>query len=101
MQVIPLTAVPSQTLTVVLSNQTCQITVYQRAQGLFCDLSVNNSPIILSVLCENLNRIVRSVYLGFIGDLCFLDNEGSNDPDYTGLGSRFSLMYLEPADLPA
>lgn len=101
MEIIPLDPVPSQTLTVSLSNQTCQIKVYQKLYGLFLDLSVNNVLIIGGVLCENLNRIVRSLYLGFQGDLLFIDNQGSSDPTFDGLGARYSLAYLSPSDLPS
>lgn len=99
MLLIPLDAVPSQTVDIVLNNQVCTISVYQKSTGLFLDLSVNNALIIGGVLCENANRIVRSAYLGFIGDLAFLDTQGSTDPVYTGFGSRYELLYLEPADL--
>jgi hypothetical protein len=57
------------------------------------------SPILSGVLCENVNRLVRNSYFGFLGDLAFLDNQGTSDPFYTGLGTRYSLIYLEPADL--
>jgi len=68
--------------------------------GLFIDVFVNNQLIIGGVICENLNRIVRDSYLGFIGDLIFYDTtKGGNDPDYTGLGSRYLLVYLEQSDL--
>jgi hypothetical protein len=99
MLAIPLQAVPAQQVTVSLANQPCQIKVYQKTFGLFLDLSVNNSLIVGGVLCQNLNRIVRSLYLGFIGDLGFVDTQGSNDPDYTGLGARYLLVYLEVSDL--
>lgn len=100
MVLIPLLPVPSQTLTVSLSDQTCQIDIYQKQNGLFCNLYVNNALIIGGVICENLNRIVRSLYLGFVGDLCFNDTQGASDPFYTGLGSRFQFIYLTPDDLP-
>jgi hypothetical protein len=32
--------------------------------------------------------------MGFIGNLLFVDTQGSSDPTYDGLGSRFSLVYL-------
>ena len=100
MLAIPLLAVPSQILNVSLANQAVQLAVYQKLSGLYMDVYVNNSLIIGGVICENINRIVRSVYLGFIGDLLFYDNQGSEDPVYTGLGNRFSLIYLETTDLP-
>lgn len=99
--IIPVQAVPSQTLAVTLAGQGCQIELYQKTTGLYCNLYINNVLIIGGVICENLNRIVRSLYLGFIGDLCFLDNQGSTDPVYTGLGTRYSFIYLEASDLPA
>ena len=99
MKIIPLTATPAQTLIVVLGNQLCQIDVYQKFFGLFINLSVAGVLVIGGVVCENLNRIVRSTYLGFVGDLCFIDTQGSDDPDYVGLGDRYVLAYLEEPDL--
>lgn len=100
MQVVPLQAVPSQVLAVQLSNQACQLKVYMTLSGLYMDVSVNGGLIIGGVICENLNRIVRDLYLGFLGDFMFLDNQGKSDPVYTGLGTRYSLIYLSPSDLP-
>lgn len=99
MQVVPLQAIPNQTLTITLSEQVCQINVYQKGSNLYLDLLVNNALIIGGVVCENLNRIVRSLYLGFQGDLAFIDNQGSDDPIYTGLGGRFSLAYMLSSEL--
>lgn len=94
MQTIPLQAVPSQTVTVLLDEQYCQINVYQKAYGLFVDLYINNALVIGGVIAQNLNRIVRSSYLGFSGDLAFVDTQGTDDPHYSDLGGRFSLLYL-------
>lgn len=101
MQIIPLQPVPSQTFTITLNNQLCQINVYQKNTGLFLDLFVGGVLIIGGVICLNLVRIVRNTYLGFIGDLAFIDNQGSSDPFYTGLGTRYSLAYLELPDVAA
>lgn len=104
MLIIPLQAVPNQTATVILNGQVSQVNVYQEISGLYLDLYVNNVLVIGGVICENLNRIVRSAYLGFAGDLAFIDNEGSTDPVYTGLGgvgARYSLAYLTPAEIGA
>jgi hypothetical protein len=97
--IIPLRAVPSQIVSVTVADQVCRINVYQKSTGLFFDLYVDDTATILGVLCENLNRLVRMTYLGFIGDFTFLDNEGTSDPVYTGLGARYSLAYLEPSEL--
>ncbi len=97
MIVIPTQATPNQNLQVQLANQPCSISIYQEAYGLFLDLYVNNALVIGGVICENLNRIVRSAYLGFVGDLAFVDTQGTDDPIYTGLGDRWQLVYI-PAE---
>lgn len=99
MQIVPIQPVPSQIVSVALAGQACQISIYLRGATLYVDLSVNNATIIDGVAARNKNRIVRSLYLGFVGDLTFLDNQGSEDPQYTGLGTRWSLAYLETSDL--
>ncbi len=95
---VPIQAVASQTLAVVLANQPCRINIYSRRQGLFVDLYVNNVAIITGVIALDANLIVRDAYLGFIGDLAFYDTQGSDDPVYTGLGSRYVLIYIEASD---
>lgn len=94
MLTIPITAIPAQTFDAKLGGQNCTITIRQKDQGLFIDLAVNSLPVVSGVICRNLNRIVRYGYLGFIGDLCFVDTQGNEDPDYSGLGDRWVLMYL-------
>lgn len=101
MLVVPLQAVPSQVANVTLNGQACTIRAYQKFYGLFLDLLVDNNLIIGGVQCENNNRIVRSLYLGFQGDLAWTDTQGTNDPHYTGIGSRYFLMYITPQELPA
>jgi hypothetical protein len=97
--VIPLQPVPAQQIAVDLGNQPCTVTVYQKLSGLYMDLAVNDDPIVTGVICENKNRIVRSAYLGFTGDFIFVDSQGSSDPTFDGLGSRYTLTYLEISDL--
>lgn len=103
MQIIPTQPIPNQTLQVQLALQPCTIDIRQLLYGIFVDVYVGGTLIIAGVLAENLNRIVRSAYLGFVGDLVFFDTEigvGGDDPIYTGLGSRFILIYLEETELP-
>lgn len=101
---VPLQPVPNQTTQIILNNQNCQITVFQTSDALFMTLLVNDGEITGSVICQNQNRIVRDLYLGFIGDFIFYDTQpdpinGPSDPSYSGLGGRFQLLYLSPADL--
>jgi hypothetical protein len=92
--VIPLTASPNQTVDVTLAGQYCRINIYQKSVGLFLDLYVNDTLIIGGVLCLNRVKIVRDIYLGFIGELAFIDTQGNDDPNTTGLGTRFILAYI-------
>lgn len=99
MQLIPLTPVPSQSLTVNLAGQPCKIAIYTEETGLYIDLAINQKVIMTGVLCRDRVRLVRYSYLGFVGDLVFEDTTGSDDPIAEGLGNRFQLVYLEAGDL--
>jgi hypothetical protein len=99
-QIISLNAVPNQTLLTPVGNQNCRLSIFQTTNGMFMDVLVDEEPIIQGVLCLDRTLIVRDGYLGFIGDLMFIDTEGTNDPDYAGLGTRYALVYLEAAEVP-
>ena len=101
MQTIPLQAVPSQSINVTLNGQDCTIRVYTLDTGLFLDLEASGVPIVSAVICEDRTLLVRLAYLGFVGDLAFMDTQGTDDPLYSGLGSRWVLLYLTPSDLVA
>jgi hypothetical protein len=100
MQEVPTQAIANQSIQVQLADQACTLNVYQLAYGLFMDVYVNGALVVGGVVCQDANRIVRSLYLGFHGDLMWADTQGSDDPVYTGLGTRFRLIYVEVADLP-
>lgn len=107
-QVVPIQPNPNQTVQVVLSNQACTLNIYQKSTGLFMDVLVDDVLIIGGVICQNLNRIVRSLYLGFIGDFAWVDVQGTvdangiavgTDPVYTGFGTQYFLIYATPDEL--
>ncbi len=91
--IIPLVATAAQTLTATLSNQRVRLVVYEKAFGLYVDVYLNDALVIGGVVARNLTRIVRSVYLGLVGDFYFFDTQGADDPEYAALGSRFLLIY--------
>lgn len=116
MLLVPIQDVPMQQVRVTVGAQNCLLNIYQLdnsavaandptgnlpLQVLYMDVYVGTALIIGAVACQNLNRIVRDLYLGFIGDFVFNDTQGSSDPTSPGLGSRYQLIYLEIADLPA
>lgn len=98
--VVPLQQTAAQNFTISLNSQSCQIAVYQKTNGLFMDLAINNiTSIVFGEICQNLNRIVRYPYIGFLGDFIFYDTQGVSDPEYTGLGTRYQLLYLFPSEV--
>lgn len=98
MQTIPLQAVPSQIVKAVLGGQNCQISVYQKNQGMFVDVGANGAPVVSSILAHNAVPLVCIQYAGFQGNLVFIDTQGTEDPLYTGLGARWNLVYLTAAE---
>jgi hypothetical protein len=117
--IIPLQAVASQTVNVSLAGQACTINVYQKgilppfpaltvastgvyllSAVVYLDLYISNVLVLGGIRCMNGVAIVRNSYLGFTGDLAFYDTQGSTDPVYSGLGSRYVLAYLSAGDVP-
>lgn len=94
MQAVPLQPVPSQSVKVVLGGQNCQILVYQKPQGVFVDVAVNGVDVAVATIARDAVPLVCREYAGFAGNLLFIDSQGSADPSYDGLGSRFDLVYL-------
>lgn len=90
---IPLVAVPSQVTSVQLLDQSCRIAVYQKSTGLYLDLFTGTRTIAAGVLCHDRVWLIRDAYLGFAGDLAFIDTQGTSDPDYTGLADRYQLLW--------
>lgn len=99
MQAIPLQAIPSQAVNVVLAKQNCQITIYQKTTGLYFDLVVNGQPVVNTRLIRNAVLLVRYKYLGLLGDFMVMDMQGLNDPEHRGLGGRYQLAYIEAYEL--
>jgi hypothetical protein len=86
---------PNQTFTVTLADQGAQIALRQNGDELFFDLSVNDVPIVTSRVCRDRCRLLLGAkYRGFIGDFAFVDTQGTDDPFFTGLGTRYLLYYI-------
>jgi hypothetical protein len=99
MQQIAIQPVPSQQLQVVLDGQQCQIAVYVKTQCMFFDIAVNGNPLAYAVQAKNLVSLVPTSYLGFSGWFSFLDTQGTEDPQYGGLGTRWILVFLDQEDV--
>ncbi len=96
---VPLSPISNQAAITQLNGQNVQLNVRQTLYGLFMDVLVNNGVIISSVLCLDRNLIVRNLYFQFQGDFAWFDTQGTNDPDFTGIGTRYFLAYFSPDEL--
>ncbi len=96
MLTIPLAAAPSQTLAVTVVGQAVQISLRTLGAHLYFSMTTSGQPVVVTRICRNRQRLlVDAAYRGFVGDFSFIDTQGDTDPVYTGLGSRFLLVYLD------
>jgi hypothetical protein len=93
---IPLAAVPSQSLSIRLGGQPCQISLRKNGTFLYFSLLVNNAPIVTYRLCCNRQRLLLDArYKGFIGDFMFVDQSPADEPpEFEGLNTRWIFYYL-------
>lgn len=113
MLVVPLSEVPSQTLQIVLGGQNVQAAIYTKDgydftdptletpnTNIYVDLAYNGIVLTTTQISLDQKRLLLNrQYLGFVGDFIFIDTQGFDDPQWTGLGSRWLLLYLEATDL--
>lgn len=114
MQEVPLSALESQTLQILLNGQQCALSVYTKTgyeltdaieletviQIIYFDLTVNGVDITNTQNCVNLARLLLNrQYLGVVGDFVFIDTQGNEDPQWEGLGTRWVLVYLDADDI--
>lgn len=95
MLAIPLSSTPSQTIRTTLAQQDCTLNIYQKSTGLFVDLDLAGVRLVSGTVARDRAKLVRHGYLGFAGDLVFVDTQGFDDPKSSGLGGRWQLVYLE------
>lgn len=100
--IIPINAIPNQSLNVVLSNQNCTINLLSRNGNTFIDLFLNNVNILYARKLS-LTPILPYEYLQsvFIGNLILLNNDGNlyQNPDYKLFGVTQSLLYYNIAEI--
>ena len=98
--IIPLNAISRQTFSVALGSQNCQITIDQRGTwGVFVAIAVDAVDIVSSSLARDRVGLVRYAYTGFVGEVFFADTLGTSDPDYTGFGTQYLLVYDDAVKL--
>lgn len=93
MSTIPIGPYPNQNLTVLLSEQKCQIDIKQKSTGVFVNVTIDDMLMIQGQIALDRVPILFADYRGFVGTLQFEDNQGIDNPDYLGFGDRWTLNY--------
>ena len=96
--VISLSAVPSQKLQVVLEDQDVELSILQRGNNVYVDISVNGVVLRQGALCIDRVPILQPGTTVFSGNLVFVDLWGTSDPQWQEYGSRFALFYYTAAE---
>lgn len=85
---VPVAPLPNQFFSTGINGVTWSITLETRLDKLYISLSNNVDGVVL------LNRVcLNKTYLGF--GFVFVDIDGDNDPEYTGLGTRYFLIWTD------
>ena len=91
---IPLQPVPNQSFSVVLDEQNCRINIRQMGSSLFLSLTADELDVCKTHICQNRELIPAWSTNRFKGKLAFVDQIGKSHPEYSELGSRYTLCYL-------
>ncbi|MEY1162556.1 hypothetical protein [Providencia manganoxydans] len=83
---IPLSAVPNQSLSFTIEQDTYEITLETRLNNLFATVKRNGEYLVCNRICRNLTYICQW--------LLFMDTTGNTDPVYTELNARYKLVWL-------
>ncbi|KLU14537.1 MULTISPECIES: hypothetical protein [Xenorhabdus] len=83
---IPLEKIPNQTLSFFLESDNYDLTLETRLDNLFATVKKNGEYLVCNRVCRNMTYICQW--------LVFSDIEGNTDPEYSQLGSRYRLVWI-------
>ena len=92
-ELIPIRAVPSQTVQVSLAGQPCTLYLRELGGRQYISVSWAGEPICESVLIQDKTGIIRAPYTGFVGEIAAYDTQGDEAPSYEGWGDRWLLLF--------
>lgn len=103
MQKIPLAAIPSQQLNLVLNGQNVTLAIYVRAGFMYLDLAVDTAWIQYGRLITPGVLILPGTVPGFSGNFLILDMyrdiTEQRQIDYLRLNADFEMFYIPPAEI--
>ncbi|KER03406.1 MULTISPECIES: hypothetical protein [Photorhabdus] len=82
---IALSPIPNQTTSFSISGDLIDVTLESRLGKIFATVQKNEEYLVCNRICRNLSYLCRW--------LIFVDIEGNSDPEYSGLGSRYKLVW--------
>lgn len=96
---IPLDPVPSQSFQIVLDNQDCEIDLLFRGNNFFVNLIVDGTIVQQGAIVHDAVSIITRPNNIFSGAIAVIDTQGDDDPLYSGLGTRWQMVYFSTDDL--
>ncbi|MEX6224800.1 hypothetical protein AB6F55_08140 [Providencia hangzhouensis] len=84
---IPLSPIPNQILNFTLDTDEYEIELNTRLGHIYATVKKNNESVVCNRICRNMTYICQW--------LIFADQQGNTDPKYTGLGSRYRLVWVD------
>ncbi len=93
---IPLSTDANQTISAILDGKLCQIGLTTTDYGLFASITYDGVSVARNAICQDRHNINRNTYLGMPEPLFFADLQGTSDPDASGFGTRYVLIYGNP-----
>lgn len=96
MLIIPLQNLPAQSFVTILGEQNVEISLYQRYDRLYMDVTLDETQIAAGCICLDAQSIIQHS-TPFSGVLMFIDTLGNEPPQWNGLGGdspRWVLYYL-------
>lgn len=90
---VPLSALPSQELSLVLGNQDVTVRVLTRGDYLYLDVLKESTSVIQGQLIVTGKNLLPSGLSNFVGNFQMIDINGNSDPIYIGLGTQYRLLY--------
>lgn len=90
---VPLSALPSQELSLVLGNQDVTVRVLTRGDYLYLDVLKESTPVIQGQLIVTGQNLLPSGLSNFTGNFQMVDINGNSAPVYTSLGTQYRLLY--------
>lgn len=90
---IPLSAIPFQTVSVVINDQNYRITVRQNGDFLYSSLMVDDEQVTDNVIAVANGALIPWAQTVADTQLYWWDTQGNERPQYDGLGDRWRLVY--------